>query len=96
MEIPEQLKQTMSSVTYPALAHSSNRATIIKKTIEEVLTNLTIFVRDGVNPGVKHDDRFDKKMQDIFKPFVKINTNSYSKLRKYVRSAGDKLDALSQ
>jgi len=79
MEIPEQLKHT--SYKYPALAHSSKID--YKKTIEEVFTNLRIYV--------KPDARFDVKLQDIFKPFTKINTNSYSKLLKYVRSASSLL-----
>jgi len=78
MEIPEQLKQTISSVTYPVLAYIRKGETANeRKTIEYVLTNLSVHVTP--------EDKFDVKLQDVFKPFTN-STNSYSKLLKYVRS----------
>jgi len=44
----------------------------MKKNIKEVLTDLRIYVTP--------DDMFPAKLQYIFNPFTKINTNSYSKL----------------
>jgi len=73
------------NVNYPALAHS-NRSSLMKKNIKEVLTNLRIYLTPN--------DMFHVKLNDIFNPFTKINTNSYSKLLKYVRS--DTPAAISQ
>jgi len=83
METSEQLKQITPS--YPALAHK-NRPTIMKNDMEEVLTNLRIYVKPDVKLGW-----FDVKLHDIFKPFTKINTDSYSKLLKYVTDLTESL-----
>jgi len=75
--IPEQLWQlnTMSPI-YHIPANSSEID--VKKTIEDVLINLSIYVTP--------EDKFSVKFQSIFKPFVKINTWSYSKLQQYTKS----------
>jgi len=71
MEIPEQLKQT--SYKYPSLAHSSEIN--YKKTIEDVLINLSIY-----------EDKYRVKFQSIFKSFVKVYTKDYLKLLIYTKS----------
>jgi len=64
MEIPEQLKHTMSSLTYPALAHSrSVGVSKMNHVLEEVLSNLVIYVTP--------ESKFIIKVGGILEPFTK-------------------------
>jgi len=78
MEIPEQLKQCEASrCTYPSLAHSrSVGVSKMNPVLEEVLSNLIIYVTP--------ESKFSIKVGSILEPFVKINTDDYSKLVDYV------------
>jgi len=63
------------SPIYPIRAHSSKID--YKKTIEDVLIKLSIYVTP--------EDKFSVKFQSIFKSFLQINTRSYSKLLQYTK-----------